>query len=251
MRRYQAGLPDLPPDLAGRRRTSGLRREEVAAAAGVSVDYYTRLEQGRERNPSSSVLSALAKVLNLDHDATDHLFKLRDSSQPRAQVAHHFDRNEPAARMATLVGAVRPNPAYVLDRLSNVIAANAEGLTLFGGLADYPPETRNTCRYLLTHPRAREIFADWETIARGSVAQLRAANVANLADPELTSLVRDLSAHSTEFSDWWAEHAVGKRRSSEKRFRDGNGATTVHPYEVLHLPEVRMRMTLYLPPVDE
>ena len=139
----------------GRRRITGLRREEVAAFAGISVDYVTRLEQGRETNPSNAVLDALARVLRLGPDAVDHLYALRgkDSAggRPRPRQGAAI-----ATRMDDLVEAVRPHPAYVLDRLSTMVAGNDEGLTLFAGIAELPAEERNTCRYLLTHPRAQE-----------------------------------------------------------------------------------------------
>lgn len=225
------------------RRVSGLRREEVAAAAGISVDYYTRLEQGRERNPSDAVLRAVARVLHVEGDGLDHLFRLRSAPTPASSPGDPDARE----RSRALVAAVRPNPAYVLDRLSNVVAANPEGLALFDGLADEPAEARNTCRYLVAHPRAREIFVDWEDIARGAVAHLRAANAADLREPGLLALVAELTEASPSFADWWAGHVVERRRSSTKRIRTADGAVVERHYEVLHLPEDGLRMTLWLP----
>lgn len=229
----------------GRRRITGLRREEVAAFAGISVDYVTRLEQGRETNPSNAVLDALARVLRLGPDAVDHLYALRgkDSAggRPRPRQGAAI-----ATRMDDLVEAVRPHPAYVLDRLSTMVAGNDEGLTLFAGIAELPAEERNTCRYLLTHPRAQEVFLDWEDVARGAVAHLRAANAHDLDDEELQRLVSELREESSHFAEWWAGHLVERRRSATQRIQTAAGVRT-HRYEVLHLPEEQLRMTLWLP----
>ncbi len=175
----------------GRRRVTGLRREEVAAASGISVDYYARIEQGRETHPSDSVMDALSRALRLEPDALDHLYKLRDAAAAsgRTKAAGNAPIVE---RMKALVEAVSPNPAYVMDRLSNVVAANTEGLALFDGITDLPPQQRNTCRYLLTDLRAGEVFLEWEELARGAVAHLRAANADKLEDPELHAFVGEL-----------------------------------------------------------
>ena len=244
-RRLQVS-PDNPAyQPSERRRIKGLRREEVAAAAGISVDYYTRLEQGREASPSDSVVKALARALELDTDAIDHMRELRTTSVEAAPATAQ-SATMLAARMTALVAAVSPNPAYVLDRLSNVVAINPEGLALFDGLEDLPPQERNTCHYLFTHPRTREVFADWETIAWGSVAQLRAANASHLTDPHLVSMVDDLSAANEEFKRWWNEHEVAKRRSSATRLVALNGVVRRYQYEVLQLPDAGLRMSLYV-----
>lgn len=242
-RRADAGLEPPVHGRGSRRRVTGLRREEVAAAAGISVDYYTRLEQGREGNPSDAVLDALGRVLRLDDDALDHLYALRRNGHT-AQLAAASGL---AGRMAAVVEAVRPNPAYVLDRLSNMVAANPEGLALFTGLADLPADERNTCRYLLTDPRARETFLDWEEIARGAVGHLRAANADQLDDPRLTAFVAALAAESPLFEEWWRGHHVQRRRAATKRIRGADGVVREHSFEILHLPEERLRMTLWLP----
>lgn len=235
-----------PPGVAGRRRrVTGLRREEVAAASGVSVDYYTRLEQGRETSPSDAVLDALARTLRLTPDATAHLSRLRhpsasDARRPRTDAA------ETAARMSALVAAVRPHAAYVLDRLSTVVAANPEGLALFEGFADLDPVERNTCRYLVCDPRARRTFVEWEDLARGAVAHLRAAHTDDLRDPRLVRFVAELSASSPLFTGWWEGHLVERRRTAVAHLRMPGGEVALR-HEVLYLPEDGMRMTLWLP----
>ncbi|SDS19754.1 helix-turn-helix domain-containing protein [Microterricola viridarii] len=247
-RRADTGLEPLTHSSANRRRVAGLRREEVAAASGISVDYYTRLEQGREAHPSDAVLDAIARVLRLSVDATEHLYRLRSSapSAPSSRGARGDDL-ELAQRLAALVEAVRPNPAYALDRLSNMVAANSEGLALYDGFALLPPGERNTCRYLMTDNRAREIFVEWEEIARGAVAHLRAANAENLLDADLQTLVSELRERSTLFNRWWDEHLVERRRASIKHLRAQDGGITAHRYEVLHLPDEKVRVTIWLP----
>lgn len=242
-RRTDAALEPERPSL-GSRRVSGLRREEVASAAGISADYYVRLEQGRETNPSDSVLDALARALRLDPDAVQHLRRLRDRSSAADPGP---PTSEAVARMEALVAAVRPNPAYVLDRLSTIVAANPEGLALFDGIGDTAPEDRNTCRYLLTHPRAREIFLDWEDIARSAVGHLRSANADDLDETDLQELVAELSARSDLFGEWWSGHVVHRRRSSTSRLLSATAEPVARRYEVLHLPDDRARMTIWLP----
>ena len=232
---------------AGRRRVRGLRREEVAAAAGISVDYYTRLEQGREAHPSDAVVDALARVLRLAPDAREHLRRLRGAGVPAPRGGRTSDDDALAERMVALVGAVRPNPAYVLDRLSTMVAANDEGHALFEGIDQLAPERRNTCRYLMTDPRAPRIFVDWESIARGAVAHLRAANASNLQDPDLQELVTELSDKNALFTQWWGAHIVQRRRASMKRIRTATGEVVARRYEVLHLPGEELRMTIWLP----
>lgn len=231
---------------AGRRRIPGLRREEVAAAAGISIDYYIRLEQGRERNPSDAVLDALARVLGLTGDARNHLRRLRGTTG-RSAHGPAADGSALAGRMTALVAAVAPNPAYVLDRLATMVAANEEGLALYDGFAGLPPHQRNTCRYLMTDARAPQIFMEWEELARGAVAHLRAANAGDLHDPQLQALVADLSAGSPLFARWWAEHLVQRRRASVKHIRTATGDVVARRYEVLHIPDEELRMTIWLP----
>lgn len=250
----------LTPDTDGfgRRRITGLRREEVASTAGISVDYYTRLEQGRESNPSDSVVEALARVLRLDSDSVDHVYRLRASPgtgfpgtvSPDPHESDSDAAPEATARMTALVAAVRPDPAYVLNRLADVVAANPEGLAVLDGIADLPVGRRNTCRYLLTHPRAREVLVDWEDVARGAIAHLRAVNADRLQDRRLCRLVEELREHSLEFDRWWDGHLVQRRRAATERLRAPDGRVTTRPYEVLHLPEEGLRMTIWMPPGD-
>ncbi|NGN67545.1 helix-turn-helix transcriptional regulator [Streptomyces sp. A7024] len=210
----------LPPG-TGRRRTPGLRREELATLAGVSIDYYTRLERGRETNPSPAVVDALADVLQLSDDAYDHLRTLAEAGSrgPRADRR----RKEPARSLRPgirqLLETLRPSPAYVVTRTNDLIAANPAGLRLYHGLADWPASRRNMTRYLFLHPAAREVFTDWADLLPGSVAHLRALAGADPVAPELTQLVGELAVKSKEFARLWERYEVCARSSGTKRFR--------------------------------
>lgn len=208
----EVGLPTGP----GLRRAPGLRREELAALAGVSADYYTRIEQGRETGPSDAVLDALARVLRLTDDEHAHLLALAD------QAAGRIPRRRPAAPrpvgsgLLLLLESVRPSPAYVLTDTNDVLAANPEALALMPGLGDWPPARRNTVRYTFLHPAARTVFADWDRVARNCVAHLRTAAP---ADPAGTSaLVAELSDVSAEFAALWQRHDVLVKRGGATAF---------------------------------
>ncbi|MGB3604873.1 MAG: helix-turn-helix transcriptional regulator [Gordonia sp. (in: high G+C Gram-positive bacteria)] len=199
------------------RNVTKIKAPVAATEAGISVDYYARLEQGRERNPSDSVLVAIGAVLGFSDDDYAYARALRSESMPSRSETY------PAERLHVLVEAVRPNPAYVLDRVSNVIAINPEGAELFTGLMDHPHP--NICRYLLLDRRARTRFVDWRDNARGSVAALRAANSAG-ATPEFTALVDELAVASPEFKTWWEEYQVapGEVRGNGSESRPARSA---------------------------
>ena len=126
-----------------------------------------------------------------------------------------------------------------------MVAANPEGLSLFAGFADVPPEQRNTCRYLVTAPNAQQTFVEWDEIARGAVAHLRAVNADNLHDWELNKLVAELSEQSALFRECWNDHIVERRRTAIRHIRMPGGEVVVRRHEVLYLPEDGLRMTLW------
>jgi transcriptional regulator with XRE-family HTH domain len=193
----QVGLRDV-----GSRRTPGLRREEVAMLAGVSTDYYVRLEQGRERRPSDQVLGALARVLRLDADATDYLYELaRPRSWPRRPVS---EREQVSPGLLRLMRSWSYTPAFVNGRWLDVLARNPLAGVLHEGL-EYAD---NLLRLTFLNSGAREFYPDWEQVAHNRVAQLRAAAGADLDDPDLASLVEELSLKSADFRQLWARHDV-------------------------------------------
>jgi len=220
------------PEGTGRRRTPGLRREELATIAGMSVDYYARLEQGKETRPSPSVLEALARALTLDEDEHAHLLALADQTAGRVPRRTAPPSRTVRAGIRQLLETVRPCPAYVLGRTNDVLAANPEALRLFPGMADWPLRQRNTMRYLFLHPVARELFANWEAAARSNVARLRAVAAADPDAPDVTALVGELSVKSPDFARLWQRYDVGVRGGEEKTFRHPEVGQLTLSYEV-------------------
>jgi transcriptional regulator with XRE-family HTH domain len=207
------GLPDY-----GTRRVPGLRREEVAVLAGVSVPYYTRLERGDLAGASDSVLEALARALQLDDAERAHLFDLARAAQPVGQPP----RRRPAKHR------IRPSVQQVLDAMTgagahignhrlDILGANGLGRALFLEMFD-GQQRPNAARFLFLDPRAREFYLDWDRIARDVVATLRSAAGRNPYDRDLTDLVGELSTRSEEFRQHWARHDVRFHISGIKHF---------------------------------
>ncbi|WP_123747303.1 helix-turn-helix transcriptional regulator [Saccharothrix texasensis] len=204
------------PAGVGRRQTPGLRREELAALAGVSVDYYTRLEQGRDTNPGAEVLHALASALRLGEDERAHLHALaRGSAGPTPRSG----AGAPRPGLLHLLEAVRPTPAYVLDQVSDLLAVNPEGERLMPGVCG----RGNLVRYVFTDPRARDVFVGWEGMARDCVAHLRTVAAADPGSAALAALVAELSAASAEFAALWRHYDVKVKSGSRRTFRDAAG----------------------------
>lgn len=204
-----------------RRRVPGLRREELAQLAGVSVAYYTRLEQGLSRNASDGVLDALAGALRLDDDETDHLRALA-----RPPLAHRRrprpERVRPAIR--TLLDSMGDVPAVLVGYRNDVLAWNRMGHALiFGHLPFESPghaESRpNWIQLIFCDPHLREFYEDWKSKATDAVAYLRMLSGERPGDPRVAELIGELSVHSPDFVRLWAGHAVGKCRSSVRGFR--------------------------------
>jgi transcriptional regulator with XRE-family HTH domain len=241
--RLQPAEVGLPPG-SGLRRTPGLRREELATIAGISIDYYIRLEQGRETNPSHAVLEALARSLRLGHEEHTHLFHLANHAARRQPCAPAVDRTVRAG-IRQLLDAVRPSPAYVLSRINDVHAANPEGLALLPGIEDWPAGRRNTIRYAFLHPAARGLYEDWGRAAAGGVAHLRSVLAVDPDDLELASLVSELTAESAEFAALWERYDVGHWRHGQKTFRHPQVGRFTLNVEVLHLDDSGQRVTIY------
>ncbi|MFI0965807.1 helix-turn-helix domain-containing protein [Streptomyces sp. NPDC021080] len=236
------GLPTGP----GIRRTPGLRREELAALAGVSVDYYIRIEQGRESAPSDAVLGALARVLRLTADEHAHLLGLADHVAGRTPRRRPTDPRPAGPGLRLLLESVRPSPAYVLDEVNDVLAANPEGFALMPGLEDWPPGARNTVRYTFLDAAARTLFADWDRVTRNSVAHLRTAELS--APGRTAALVDELSAASGEFAALWRRHEVGVKRGGETAFRHPVIGSVTLANEVLGTAGDGQRLLVYQAP---
>jgi transcriptional regulator with XRE-family HTH domain len=207
VRPEDVGLPDL-----GRRRVPGLRREELATLAGVSSDYYVRLEQGRERHPSEQVIDALARALRLDEDATAHLHELARPTPRRRRAAKRTERVRP--ELLSLMETWPHTPAMVIGRHLDVLASNSLAAALHGRFA----RGHNLVRGLFLDPTARDLYPDWDEVARDTVAALRASVGPDLDDPHLIDLVGELSLKSERFRSLWARHDVREKAHGTKRF---------------------------------
>jgi transcriptional regulator with XRE-family HTH domain len=219
LRRSRARL--VPADVGltegARRRTPGLRREEVAQLAGLSLDYYTRLEQSRAPRPSRQILTALARALRLTDDARDHLFHLAGEEPPRA--GHGTGHVRPG--LLLVLDRLEDTPAQVVSDFGDVLAQNSMAAALFGDMSARPQAQRNIVRRFFTDPGSRALFPseDHAELARLHVANLRALLAARPDDPRPAALVAELRASSEEFARLWNTHEVAVRRSGVKRVR--------------------------------
>jgi transcriptional regulator with XRE-family HTH domain len=205
----QAGVPDF-----GRRRVPGLRREELALLAGVSSPYYTRLEQGRDRHPSPQILDAIGRALGLDEQAMAHLRRLARAQSSSHKPAPHAEEVAPGLR--ELLDGWMGQPAVVVGRYRDVLAATAVAQVLNPGFVP----GRNLLRQVFLDPEGREFYLDWEQIAEGAVAGLRASAGTEPDDPRLAALVGELSVKSEDFRQMWARHDVRARITGSKRYNN-------------------------------
>lgn len=211
-RRAQVSPDDAGLTTLGHRRVPGLRREEVATTAGMSVDYYVRLEQGRERHPSAQVLDALAHVLLLDEDARLHLYRLAGLS-PRPFSGAPRERVDP--ELLRLLDMWPDNPAIVLGRAYDVLAGNRLAYALFEGFAQGP----NLLAKVFLDPHARSFYPDWELAAANTVAGFRLLHGAAPHDPRIREVLEAVLAASPDFVRLWERHDVRRKQAMTKRFR--------------------------------
>jgi len=228
----QAGLPAY----GGSRRVAGLRREEVALLAGVSIDYYTRLERGRAAGVSGSVLEGIARALQLDEAEHAHLFDLARAAAPAAPRAPR----RPGSRQVRpgvrrVLDSMTATPAYVRNARLDVLAANRLGAALFAPVLTSAARPANSARFLFLDPAAREFYPGWERQAQDVVAVLRTEAGRSPQDKGLSSLIGELSTRSENFRTWWAAHNVRFHRTGVKRFRHPVVGDLTLTYEALDL----------------
>lgn len=218
----------------GPRRVPGLRREEVALLAGVSVDYYTRLERGNLGGASDTVLEAVARALQLDEPERAHLFNLA-----RAQLTAGRPRRRSSPRrvrpgVQQMLDAIAA-PAYVRNGRMDILAANKLGQALYSQVFDSPRRPPNSARFAFLDPQAPEFFADWEKVADDAVAVLRSEAGRNPHDPDLTALIGELSTQSEDFRVRWAKHNVRYHHTGRKRIHHPVVGDLELGYEVMKL----------------
>ena len=225
----------------GRRRVSGLRREEVARLAGVSVDYYTRLERGNLTGVSDSVLDAIAGALELDRAEHDHLYDL-------ARAANTSGRKRAASAAGSIPSGVRPELQYLLDTITgapafignnrmDIVAANTLGYALYSDMYRGPTRPANHSRFIFLDPRAHNFYTDWERAAHTNVAILRREAGRSPHDKGIAELVGELSMRSDEFRTRWAAHNVRRHYAGTKFFQHPVVGLLELNYQVLSLDE--------------
>ncbi|WP_344920373.1 helix-turn-helix transcriptional regulator [Streptosporangium oxazolinicum] len=213
LRAHRARLDPVDVGLrgGGDRRVAGLRREEVAVLAGVSIDYYTRLEQGRERNPSAQVLNAIGQALKLNIDARGHVFRIAGLN-PNLAPASSRDPAHPA--LLQLLDSLPSAAAYVLSPAFEVLATNAIAAALLSPFSG----VTNMIRVLFQHPQARTVFVEWPTLTEQTVHALRLNAGYHPDDPEIKALVNELLRTSPEFRALWQDQAVSGLPRTSKIF---------------------------------
>jgi transcriptional regulator with XRE-family HTH domain len=232
----QAGLPTY----GGHRRVPGLRREEVALLAGVSVEYYTRLERGNANGVSDSVLEALVRVLQLNDAERAHLYDLTRGATTAARAHRRSARPGVRPGVQQLLGAMTDVPAFVQNGRLDVPAANPLARALYADLFDdagpgSAGRTPNHARYAFLDARATDFYPDWNRVAADIVSQLRAEVGRSPDDRELTELIGELTTRSQQFSTLWATHNVRWHTTGTKRFHHSVAGDLILTYEGLAL----------------
>ncbi|QNE16591.1 helix-turn-helix domain-containing protein [Kribbella qitaiheensis] len=231
-RRAQVTPADAGLATYGVRRVPGLRREEVAMSAGMSVDYYIRLEQGREKSPSAQVLDALSQVLQLDDDARLHLYR-RAGLTPTPTRVSVPERVDP--ELLRLMDMWPDNPAIVLGRAYDILAGNRLACALFDGFKQGP----NLLKKIFLDPDAQVFYRDWEQVARYTVAGFRLLQGRTPNDPRIREVVEDLSRRSADFVAMWERHEARGTRLASKRFRHpeaGDLTLRINAFDVRSTP---------------
>ncbi|MFI6154940.1 helix-turn-helix transcriptional regulator [Kitasatospora sp. NPDC051170] len=237
----------------GRRRVPGLRREELAQLAGISVEYYQRLEQGRAKHPSEEVLDALAEVLRLDEVERRHLHVLaRPARRHGTSAPGTTAPDTPAVRpeLVRLLEQVKV-PAMVMTDRFDVLTLNPIARRLFVPAAALPQGAWNLARFLFLDPEGREFYVAWEEVAAATVGQLRATAGLHPGDRELADLIAGLRAHSAAFARLWSRADVEIRTYGTKSFRHPAVGTLAFSYETLGLTgDDRLRLVTLTPVPD-
>jgi transcriptional regulator with XRE-family HTH domain len=249
-RRYRLRPADVGLPAAGQRRTPGLRRQEVAQLAGISVDYYIRLEQARGPRPSRQVLAALSRALLLTADEREYLFRLAGESPPAAAGPVR----DVSAGIRSLLDSLPDIPAYVVDAKYDILAWNEIATHFIGDLSGFAPSDRNAIRWTFASSGLAGLAGlpwpdpDAERFARATVADLRAAYVRYPADQSIASLVTEMLGTSPAFAEMWAAHEVESRHPLMKRFVHPEVGPLEFECQVLHIGDTGQRLIVYCAP---
>lgn len=223
------------PDFGRHRRVPGLRREELAQLAGVSVAYYTRLEQGNGRNVSAEVLDSIARALRLTDAERAHLTHLAKPKQHRKKQTARVQQARGALRL--LLDSMESVPAYLTGRRGDILAWNRMAAAVFGDWAELPAAERNWARLVFLNEEYRELFVEWDQKASDIVSVLRMDAGCHPDDPRLSALVGELSVKSPEFRKLWATHDVKEKTYGVKHLRHPLVGELALNYESFHLAE--------------
>lgn len=242
--RQKSAPEDFGFPAGSRRRTQGLRREEIAQLAGISPTWYTWIEQGREVNVSAEVLDRLARTLKLTRPERAYLFEMADRRDPHDSGPE--DDTAPASLTALL--ATISVPAYIMGRYWDMLAWNAPAAELFTGWLNQPHTSApNLLRFVFLEPAARTLLVDWETRARRITAEFRADCRTRLEETPLQRLIEELTQTSPEFARFWKQHDVLERQGGQRDFNHPQRGlisyqqTTLHPGEQEQLKLVMLR----------
>jgi len=233
----------------GRRRTPGLRREEVALLAGVGTTWYTWLEQGRDVRASLDVLESIARALRLTPAERNHLILLGRGEQAPS-LCSPAEKVSPAVRR--LIENLGPNPAHVIGRRWDLLAWNRAYSAVFGDPAETPKSFRNTLWLAFMDPARRELITDWNKGARLMVARFRADSAKHIGDPAFEELIAALNDSSPEFRKWWKRHEVAGSGEGRKTLNHPLAGTLVFEHAVFRPAEQpEQRVAMFSPLPDE
>jgi len=229
----QAGLPAYG---GGNRRVKGLRREEVALLAGVSIDYYVRMERGNLTGASEAVLDGIASALQLDDAERAHLFDLARAAQPAPPRQRRRKTSGVTDGIEQILDAITDAPAWVRNARHDMLAANLLARALYAPVLADPRRPANNARFVYLDPAAREFFADWERAADDIAAMLRSEAGSNPHDKQLVELIGELSTRSEEFRSRWAAHNVRFHRTGRKCIHHPVVGTLDLNFEAMEFP---------------
>ena len=247
-RRERLAPEDVGLPRGSRRRTPGLRREEVAMLAGVGTTWYTWLEQGRDVQPSAEVLSALAETLRLNQAEWRHVFVLNDLTSPGPIISASEGVTAPLMR---ILESLTMQPAYILGRRWDVLSWNRAATVLFGDYSKLVGDERNIMHLLFLNKHHRRLLIDWDVLAPAALAMFRADSARYVGDPDFVRLIDTLQRSSLEFEKWWSRHIISAHVTNRKSIKHPVAGRMLFEYSSFVIAEQQeMKLVVYTP-LDE